>query len=237
MRTTKPKLAEASSAPRSPSRRRRRDLPGAALAQGGDGRHGHGRPPQAPARQGQARQRLGDSAVERPARVVRVIEAANKIAKGKPYCYGGGHASAASPRLRLLGARSATRSTAAASSQRDALGSLMRWGRGARALDHGLRERRSRLHEVAGLRFDTSMTKGDGPGLEQADALGAGYRKRHKAASRTPLIGSRLPTSGASFGTVREAPASGRGFRSLSASPGRPSGRRISRLRPRTVCV
>ncbi len=119
-----------------------------------------------------------------PQRIKDVIAAANEIAKGTPYCYGGGHASFKSSCYDCSGAVSyALHGGRLLDSPLDSSG-LMRWAR------HGkggwLTVYANPGHAfltVAGLRFDTSDTKGAGPGW--ASTMGAErpgeYRKRHKA--------------------------------------------------------
>jgi len=150
------------------------------LAQAGDGGIGtsttQGRPDKARLVHGKA---IAPS--NAPARVVGVIEAANRIAKGKDYCYGGGHASfksgcydcSGSVSYALHGGRFVRRPMAS--------GDLMHWGRGHRGKWITVYSNPGHAYmKVAGLRFDTSMTKGTGPGWSKQMRSGAGYRKRHK---------------------------------------------------------
>ena len=79
-------------------------------------------------------------------------------------------------------ARSATHCTAAASLRRPmASGDLMQWGRGHKGKWITVYSNPGHAYmKVAGLRFDTSMTKGTGTGWSKQMRSGAGYRKRHK---------------------------------------------------------
>jgi hypothetical protein len=152
----------------------------ATLAQAGDGgistSSSHARPDKAKLVDGKA---IPPS--NAPARVVAVIEAANRIAKGEGYCYGGGHASfkskcydcSGSVSYALHGGRFLRRPM-------DSSG-LMQWGRGHRGKWITVFSNPGHAYmTVAGLRFDTSMTRGDGPGWSKQMRSGAGYRKRHR---------------------------------------------------------
>ena len=119
-----------------------------------------------------------------PSRVVGVIDAANRIAKGKDYCYGGGHSSFESPCYDCSGSVSyALHGGRFIDSPMDSSG-FMHWAR------HGkgkwitvFANGGHAFMVVAGLRFDTSMTPGAGPGWSRR--LHAenwrDFRKRHKS--------------------------------------------------------
>lgn len=152
----------------------------AALAQAGDGGIGSS---SSQARPGKARLVHGKAIApsNAPARVVGVIDAANRIAKRTDYCYGGGHASfksrcydcSGSVSYALHGGRFLRRPMAS--------GDLMHWGRGHRGKWITVFANSGHAYmTVAGLRFDTSMTRGIGPGWSRHMRSGAGYRKRHK---------------------------------------------------------
>ena len=153
----------------------------ATLAQAGDGGTGpssshQGRPGKAKLVNGQA---IPPS--NAPARVVGVIEAANKIAKGEGYCYGGGHASfkskcydcSGSVSYALHGGRFLRRPM-------DSSG-LMSWGKRGKGKWITVFSNPGHAYlTVAGLRFDTSMTRGEGPGWSKEMRSSSGYRKRHR---------------------------------------------------------
>ena len=125
------------------------------------------------------------------------------------------------------------------------LGQLRTARRPLRAPAHGLRRlhavgpRRARASgsrsisnpghaymKVAGLRFDTSMTKGTGPGLEQADALGRGLPQTSQGTLLSRPVHTEpppLPRAAPVSGHSAKAPACGRGFRPLTAASGRAS--------------
>ena len=150
------------------------------LAQAGDGGTGTSG---SQARPGKARLVNGRAIPpsNAPARVVGVIEAANKIARGKGYCYGGGHRSfkskcydcSGSVSYALRGGRFVRRPLAS--------GDFMRWGRARRGKWITVFSNPGHVYmTVAGLRFDTSMTRGEGPGWSKEMRSSSGYRKRHK---------------------------------------------------------
>jgi hypothetical protein len=117
-----------------------------------------------------------------PPKVIRAIRAANRIAKGRPYCMGGGHG------------RWQSRCYDCSGSVSYALGKP-----GARLIDVPMVsgafsnwERRGRgrwitvyangghaYAVIAGLRFDTSMTAGDGPGWSKVQRSARGFSVRH----------------------------------------------------------
>jgi cell wall-associated NlpC family hydrolase len=118
-----------------------------------------------------------------PSRVVGVIEAANRIAKGKDYCYGGGHSSFKSRCYDCSGSVSyALHGGRLIDQPMDSRG-FMRWAR--RGKGKWITVFANGGHAfmvVAGLRFDTSMTRGAGPGWSKrlhAQDWGD-FRKRHK---------------------------------------------------------
>jgi hypothetical protein len=117
-----------------------------------------------------------------PRRVVRAIEAANRIVKGKPYCYGGGHrrwnsrcydcSGAISYALGKKGARLIDAPMPS--------GPFMRWGKRGRGRWITVYANPGHAYAViAGLRLDTSMTAGDGPGWSATRLHRRGFRARH----------------------------------------------------------
>src|ERR671934_80975 len=100
-----------------------------------------------------------------PSRVVGVIDAANRIAKGKDYCYGGGHLSFKSSCYDCSGSVSyALHGGRFVKSPGGSTG-YFPWGK--RGKGDWFTVYTNSGHAflvVAGLRFDTSMTHGDGPG-------------------------------------------------------------------------
>jgi hypothetical protein len=116
-----------------------------------------------------------------PRRVVRVIAAANRIAKHKDYCYGGGHASFKSSCYDCSGSVSyALHGGRLLSRPMDSSG-LERWGHRDRGRWITVYANSGHAFmKVAGLRFDTSMTSGEGPGWSKQMRSGRGYIKRHK---------------------------------------------------------
>jgi hypothetical protein len=155
----------------------------ATLAQAGDGGTGtsgsgsHGRPGKARLVHGKA---IAPS--NAPRRVVRVIAAANRIAKGKDYCYGGGHARFKSSCYDCSGAVSYALHGGRLIGRPKDSSQLMHWGKGHRGRWITVFANPGHAYmKVAGLRFDTSMTRGAGPGWSKHMRSSSGYRKRHRS--------------------------------------------------------
>ena len=149
---------------------------------GGVGPNSHptsGRPGQATIVHGKA-----VAPADAPPRVERAIAAANRIVKGKPYCYGGGHGDwearcydCSGSVSYALGDRGARLIDAPMPS-----GSFMNWGRSGRGRWITVFANGGHMYAViAGLRLDTSMTKGDGPGWSRQMRYQSGFRVRHPA--------------------------------------------------------
>ena len=116
-----------------------------------------------------------------PPRVVRAIEAANSIEE-KPYEYGGGHAKwrdrgydcsgAVSFALGKFGARVLDAPMPS--------GSFKRWGEPGKGQWITTYSNPGHMYVViAGLRFDTANTPGNGPGWSETGISKAGYAVRH----------------------------------------------------------
>jgi hypothetical protein len=116
-----------------------------------------------------------------PAAVKKTIDAANKIAKGKDYCWGGGHSSWKSSCYDCSGAVSyALHGGGLLDHPLDSSG-LARWaskGRGHWITVYG--NSGHAFMTVAGLRFDTSDTHGAGPGWART----MGYENPNNFAKR-----------------------------------------------------
>jgi hypothetical protein len=118
-----------------------------------------------------------------PERVKKVIWAANRIAKGEGYCYGGGHSSFKSSCYDCSGAVSyALHGGHFVKSPMPSSG-YYRWGK--RGKGDWFTVYTNSGHAflvVAGLRFDTSMTKGAGPGWSAnvREQNLSDFKKRHK---------------------------------------------------------
>ncbi|MBK8294222.1 MAG: C40 family peptidase [Solirubrobacterales bacterium] len=115
-----------------------------------------------------------------PLRVKRVIAAANKI-DDKPYIYGGGHASFKSKGYDCSGSVSyALHGGRFIKSPMPSTG-YMKWKKkGAGAWITVYSNPGHMYMVVAGLRFDTSMTDGDGPGWSSSMRSTAGrFKARH----------------------------------------------------------
>ena len=118
---------------------------------------------------------------EAPWRVRKTIRAANEIAKGHGYCWGGGHGSFESSCYDCSGAVSyALHGGGLLDEPLDSNG-LARWGRNGRGDWITVFANSSHAYaKFAGLRFDTSMTPGAGPGWSAEMRSGRGFAKRHK---------------------------------------------------------
>ncbi len=115
-----------------------------------------------------------------PRKVVRAIEAANEIVKGKPYCLGGGHARRKSRCYDCSGSVSYALTGAGLLDYAMPSGSFMRWGKPGKGAWITTYANSGHIYAViAGLRLDTSMTVGDGPGWSTEMRSGRGYVKRH----------------------------------------------------------
>ena len=117
-----------------------------------------------------------------PARVERVIRWANRI-RNKPYIYGGGHGSFNSPGYDCSGAVSyALRGGRFVSSPMASSG-YMNWRNRGRGRWITVYSNPGHMYMVvAGLRFDTAMTPGDGPGWSKSMRSTPGsFSTRHPA--------------------------------------------------------
>ena len=119
-----------------------------------------------------------------PRKVVRAIEAANRIVKGHPYCYGGGHGrwesscyDCSGSISYALGSKGARLIDAPMPS-----GSFTNWGRRGKGRWITVYANGGHIYAIiAGLRLDTSMTAGDGPGWSRKQLPRPNFRVRHPA--------------------------------------------------------
>ena len=117
-----------------------------------------------------------------PRKVARAIEAANEIVKGKPYCLGGGHRNWKSRCYDCSGTVSYALGKYGAGVLDAPMpsGSFMNWEKGGKGAWITTYANEGHIYAViAGLRLDTSMTVGDGPGWSTEMRSGRGYVKRH----------------------------------------------------------
>lgn len=114
-----------------------------------------------------------------PKRVVKAIEAANEIHR-KPYVWGGGHGSFKDNGYDCSGAVSyMLRGAKMLKTPMDS-GSLASWGRKGNGDWISVYANSGHVYAVvAGLRWDTSMTPGDGPGWSKEMRSSRGFAKRH----------------------------------------------------------
>ena len=117
-----------------------------------------------------------------PRQVVQAIEAANEIVKGKPYCLGGGHGRRRDRCYDCSGTVSYALSGAGLLKGAMPSGSFVRWEEPGKGRWISVYANGGHMYAViAGLRLDTSMTAGDGPGWSKAMRNGSGYTVRHPA--------------------------------------------------------
>jgi hypothetical protein len=115
-----------------------------------------------------------------PNRVVNAIEAANEIAKGKDYCMGGGHGKWKSKCYDCSGAVSYVLKGARMLDSPLPSGSLAKWGEKGKGDWITVYANGGHAYAmIAGLRWDTSMTAGKGPGWSKEKRSGGGFKKRH----------------------------------------------------------
>jgi cell wall-associated NlpC family hydrolase len=115
-----------------------------------------------------------------PNKVKRAIEAANEIVKGKPYCMGGGHGRRRDTCYDCSGSVSYALTGAGLLDASMPSGSFMNWEKGGKGKWITTYANEGHIYAViAGLRLDTSMTTGDGPGWSKQMRSGSGYVARH----------------------------------------------------------
>ena len=114
-----------------------------------------------------------------PKRVVKAIEAANEIHR-KPYVWGGGHGSFKDNGYDCSGAVSYMLHGGRMLKSPLDSGSLAKWGRKGKGDWISVYANSGHVYAVvAGLRWDTSMTPGDGPGWSKEMRSSKGFAKRH----------------------------------------------------------
>jgi hypothetical protein len=115
-----------------------------------------------------------------PRKVVRAIEAANEIVKTKPYCMGGGHARRKDRCYDCSGSVSYALHGGNFLSSPLPSGPLESWGsRGNGRWVSVFANSGHAYAVIAGLRWDTSMTAGNGPGWSKQMRSSRGYVARH----------------------------------------------------------
>jgi hypothetical protein len=115
-----------------------------------------------------------------PAKVRRAIDAANQIVKGKPYCLGGGHQRRRDACYDCSGTISYALTGAGLLDYAMPSGSFMKWEERGRGRWITTYANAGHIYAViAGLRLDTSMTVGEGPGWSEVMRSSKGYVARH----------------------------------------------------------
>jgi hypothetical protein len=115
-----------------------------------------------------------------PNRVINAIEAANKIVKGHDYCMGGGHARWKSKCYDCSGTVSYALHGARMLDSPMPSGAFTKWGKKGKGEWITVYANSGHMYAViAGLRLDTSMTDGKGPGWSDEMRSSRGYKKRH----------------------------------------------------------
>ena len=117
--------------------------------------------------------------VDAPRKVVKAIRAANRI-EDKPYKYGGGHGKVRDSGYDCSGAVSfALIKAKLLAAPLDSIG-LTRWGKKGKGEWITVYGNPGHAYAViAGLRWDTSMTPGNGPGWSKKKRSGKGFKKTH----------------------------------------------------------
>jgi cell wall-associated NlpC family hydrolase len=114
-----------------------------------------------------------------PRAVKRVIAAANRI-EDKPYRYGGGHGRWNDSGYDCSGSVSYALHGGGLLGRAMASAGFMRWGRRGRGRWITIYANRGHVYAViAGLRWDTSMTPGNGPGWSKRMRSSRGFAVRH----------------------------------------------------------
>jgi cell wall-associated NlpC family hydrolase len=114
-----------------------------------------------------------------PRVVKQVIAAANRIEE-RPYRYGGGHARWQDTGYDCSGSVSYALHGGGLLDSPMPSGSFMNWERAGRGKWITIYANGGHMYAViAGLRWDTSMTPGDGPGWSKQMRSSAGFRERH----------------------------------------------------------
>jgi hypothetical protein len=119
-----------------------------------------------------------------PNKVKRAIAAANEIVKGKPYCMGGGHQRRVDRCYDCSGSVSYALTGAGLLDYAMPSGSFMGRGWGKGGVGRWITTYANGGHMyavIAGLRLDTSMTVGDGPGWSKQMRSSRGFEARHPA--------------------------------------------------------
>jgi hypothetical protein len=115
-----------------------------------------------------------------PSRVINAIEAANEIVKGKDYCLGGGHGKWRSRCYDCSGTVSYALHGARILDSPMPSGSFAKWGDRGKGKWITVYANSGHMYAViAGLRLDTSMTDGKGPGWSDEMRSKRGYKVRH----------------------------------------------------------
>lgn len=131
---------------------------------------------------GKAKLRNGKAVPPRdaPKRVVNAIEAANEIVKGKGYCLGGGHGKLRSKCYDCSGTVSYALKRARMIKRPMPSGSYTRWGKKGKGKWITVYANGGHMYAViAGLRLDTGMVRGKGPGWSKEMRSSKGFKKRH----------------------------------------------------------
>ncbi len=147
---------------------------------GGPGSGGGGGGSSGPAGKAKLKQGLAVAPSNAPVRVKKVIAAANKIAKGKGYCMGGGHGDWNDNCYDCSGSVSYALHGGDFVNSPMPSGSYRNWGKSGKGKWISVYANDGHMYAViAGLRFDTSMTAGKGPGWSKEMRSSSGFNTRH----------------------------------------------------------
>jgi len=152
----------------------------AGASPGGAQTGGTGATGTAPSGEAKLRDGLAIAPSDAPNRVINAIEAANEIVKGHDYCMGGGHARWKSKCYDCSGTVSYALHGARMLDSPMPSGSFTKWGEKGKGEWITVYANSGHMYAViAGLRLDTSMTDGKGPGWSDEMRSSRGYKKRH----------------------------------------------------------
>jgi hypothetical protein len=154
-------------------------VPGAAPAASSGGVGGPDSAPAGPTGKAKLKNGKAIAPSDAPSRVINAIEAANEIVKGKGYCLGGGHGKWKSKCYDCSGTVSYALKGARMLKSPMPSGAFTNWGEKGKGEWITVYANGGHMYAViAGLRLDTSMTDGAGPGWSKQMRSSKSFKKR-----------------------------------------------------------